>query len=162
LSIIIQNVKFLSHSAHSLRPSSTQPQPAQPVQNTVRGSTRSCSSDDGHNDPRNMLRLELHNKHRISCILLVFLSSPYVHDSRSQDPKISIQPYLDQKNHTAYGSPHFSFVLMRHSRWTRNSRMQHLSTLLWNCDPRQRALRRLCVGNTEVREIAQTEAGGPE
>jgi len=28
------------------------------------------------------------NKHRISCILLVSLSSPYVHDARSQEPKI--------------------------------------------------------------------------
>jgi hypothetical protein len=27
------------------------------------------------------------NKHQISCILLVSLSSPYVHDARSQEPK---------------------------------------------------------------------------
>ena len=40
----------------SLRPSSTQPQPSQPVQNTTCGSTRSCSPDDGHNAARNMLR----------------------------------------------------------------------------------------------------------
>ena len=48
--------QYLSHSAHRLRPSSTEPQPAQPVQNTICGSTRSCSPDDGHNDARNMLR----------------------------------------------------------------------------------------------------------
>jgi len=36
--------------------SSTQPQPAQPVQNTICSNTRSCSPDDGHNDARNMLR----------------------------------------------------------------------------------------------------------
>jgi len=42
--------------AHSLRPSSTQLQPAQPVQNTIRGSTRSCSPDDGHDEARNTLR----------------------------------------------------------------------------------------------------------
>ena len=28
------------------------------------------------------------NKHQISCILLVSLSSPYVHDARPQEPKI--------------------------------------------------------------------------
>ena len=44
------------HRAHSLRPSSTQSQPAQPVQNTTCGNTWSCSPDDGHNDARNMLR----------------------------------------------------------------------------------------------------------
>ena len=44
------------HSAHSLRPTSTQPQPSQPVQNTICGSAHSCSPDDGHNDARNMLR----------------------------------------------------------------------------------------------------------
>jgi len=33
------------------------------------------------------------NKHRISCVLLVLsLSSPYVHDSRSQDPKNIVEP----------------------------------------------------------------------
>jgi len=37
-------------------PSSTQSQPAQPVQNIICGSTQSCSHDDGHNDARNMLR----------------------------------------------------------------------------------------------------------
>ena len=31
-------------------------QPSQPVQNTICGSAHSCSSDDGHNDVRNMLR----------------------------------------------------------------------------------------------------------
>ena len=31
------------HSAHSLQSSSTQPQPAQPVQNTICGSAQSCS-----------------------------------------------------------------------------------------------------------------------
>ena len=57
-------------------PSSTQPQPAQPVQNTICGSTQSCSPDNGHNDARNMLRQKFDNKHQISCILLVSLSSP--------------------------------------------------------------------------------------
>jgi len=47
---------YCSHSAHSLRPSSTQPQPAQPVQNTICSNTRSCAPDDGRNDTRNMLR----------------------------------------------------------------------------------------------------------
>ena len=42
--------------AHSLRPSSTLPQPAQQVQNTICSNTGSCSPDDGHNDARNMLR----------------------------------------------------------------------------------------------------------
>jgi hypothetical protein len=42
--------------SHSLRPSCTQPQPAQPVQNTICNNTRPCSPDDGHNDARNMLR----------------------------------------------------------------------------------------------------------
>ena len=45
----------LSHSTHSSRLSSTQPQPAQTVQNTICGSTQSCSPEDGHNDARNML-----------------------------------------------------------------------------------------------------------
>ena len=76
------------HCAHSLRPSSTQPQPAQSVQSTIRSSTQSCAPDDGHNDARNMLREKFDNKHRISCILLVSLSSPYVHDARLQEPKI--------------------------------------------------------------------------
>ena len=69
-----------------LHPSSTQPQPSQPVQNTICGSTHYCSPDDGHNDARNMLRY-FDNKHQISCILLVSLSSPYVHDARSQETK---------------------------------------------------------------------------
>ena len=43
-------------SAHSLRPSFTQPQPSLPVQNTICGSAHSCSPDDVHNDARNMLR----------------------------------------------------------------------------------------------------------
>jgi len=34
-------------SAHSLRLSSTKPQPAQPVQNTICSNTQSCSPDDG-------------------------------------------------------------------------------------------------------------------
>jgi len=45
-----------SHSAHILRPCSTQPHPVQPVQNTIGSNTRSCSPDDGHNDARNILR----------------------------------------------------------------------------------------------------------
>ena len=40
----------------SLRPSSTQPQPSLPVQNTICGRAHSCSPDDGHNDARNILR----------------------------------------------------------------------------------------------------------
>ena len=51
----------------------------------------SCSPDDGHNDARNMLRQKFDNKHLISCILLVALSSLYVHDARSQQPKICTQ-----------------------------------------------------------------------
>jgi len=47
------------------------------VQNTKCSNTWSCSPDDGHNDARNMLRYKFDNKHRISCILLVYLSSPY-------------------------------------------------------------------------------------
>ena len=37
-------------------PSSTQPQPSQPVQNTICGSAHSFSPNDGHNYARNMLR----------------------------------------------------------------------------------------------------------
>ena len=70
-------VRLPSHSANIVRPSSTQPQPAQPVQNTICSSTRSSSPDDGHNDARNMSRQKFDNKHRISCILLVSLSSSY-------------------------------------------------------------------------------------
>ena len=40
------------HSAHSLHPSSTQPQPSLPVQNTICSSAHYCSPDDGHNDAR--------------------------------------------------------------------------------------------------------------
>jgi len=40
----------VTHGAHSSHPSSTQPQPAQPMQNTICGSTQSCSPEDGHND----------------------------------------------------------------------------------------------------------------
>jgi len=54
MQLIESNSNF--HSEHSSRPSSTQPQPSQPVQNTIRGSAHSCSLDDGHNDARNMLR----------------------------------------------------------------------------------------------------------
>jgi len=48
--------RTVSHSEHSSRSSSTQPRPAQPMRNTIRGSTRSYSPDDGHTDARNMLR----------------------------------------------------------------------------------------------------------
>jgi len=78
---------YCSHSAHSSRPSSTQPQPAKPVQNTICGNILSCYPDDGHNDARNMSRKTLNNKRQINCILLLSLSSPYVHDARSQEPK---------------------------------------------------------------------------
>ena len=83
--VTVRTVNF--HSAHSSRPSSTQPQPSQPVQNFICGSAHSCSPDDGHNDARNMLRQKFDNKYQISCLLLVSLSSPYVHDARSQEPK---------------------------------------------------------------------------
>jgi len=48
--------KLCALCVHSLRPSSTQPQPGQPEQNIIRSNTRSCSPDDRHNDARNMLR----------------------------------------------------------------------------------------------------------
>ena len=48
------------------------------VQKTICSNTRPCSPDDGHNDARNTLRQKFDNKHRISCILLVYLSSPLV------------------------------------------------------------------------------------
>ena len=63
------------------------------MQNTTCGSAHSFSPDDGHNDARNMLKLKFDNKHQISYILLVSLSSPYVHDARSQEPKIRITYY---------------------------------------------------------------------
>ena len=81
--------------AHSLHHSSTQPQPSLTVQNTICGSAHSCSPNDGHNDARNMLRQKFDNKHQISCILFVSLSSPYVHYARSQEPKI--MPVVSQK-----------------------------------------------------------------
>jgi len=80
----------LCEGAHSSRCSSTRPQPTtdyNPRQNNICSITRSCSPDDGHNGARNMLRQTFDNKHRISCILLVSPSSPYVHDARSQEPK---------------------------------------------------------------------------
>jgi len=62
--------------AHDAAPHNhSQPQSAQPVQNTICGSTWSCSPNDGHNDAQNMLRQKFDNKHQISCILLVSLSS---------------------------------------------------------------------------------------
>ena len=62
------------------------------VQNTICGSAHSFSPDDGQNDARNTLRWKFDNKHQISCTLLVSLSSPYVHDARSQEPKIYLYP----------------------------------------------------------------------
>ena len=47
---------FCGAGTEGLRPSSTQPQPSQTVQNTICGSAHYCSPDDGHNDARNMLR----------------------------------------------------------------------------------------------------------
>jgi len=64
------------------------------VQNTICGSAHACSPDDGHNDARNTLRQKFDNKHQISCILLVSLSSPYVHDARSQEPKKKVKIML--------------------------------------------------------------------
>jgi len=75
---------------HNAVHSSTQPQPAQPMQNTICGSAHTYSPVDGLNDARNILRQKFDNKYEISCILLVSLSSPYVHDARSQQPKISL------------------------------------------------------------------------
>jgi len=40
--------------------------------------SQAVCTDDGHNDARNKLRQKFDNKHRISCILLVYLSSPYI------------------------------------------------------------------------------------
>ena len=56
--VTVQNSNLHTvHTAHDADPHNySQPQPAQPVQNTICGSTRSCSPDDGHNDARNMLR----------------------------------------------------------------------------------------------------------
>ena len=71
----VHSVKL--HTAHDTAPNNhSQPQPAQPVQNTACSSTRSCCPDDGHNDARNMFRQKFDNKHRISCIWLVSVSSP--------------------------------------------------------------------------------------
>ena len=39
-------------------------------------------------DAQNMLRQTFDNKHQISCILLVSLSSTYVRDAQSQESKI--------------------------------------------------------------------------
>jgi hypothetical protein len=55
--------KLCAHSAHSLCPSSTRPQPAQ-TGVTACVCKQSCSPDDGHNDARNML-LNQENKHQI-------------------------------------------------------------------------------------------------
>jgi len=45
------------HTAHGAAPHNhSQPQPAQPVQNTICSNIRSCSPDDGHNDAQIMLR----------------------------------------------------------------------------------------------------------
>ena len=60
------------------------------MQNTIRSYTQSCSTEDGLNIARNMLIYKFDNKHQISCIFLVSLSSSYVHDLRSQEPKIFV------------------------------------------------------------------------
>ena len=94
------------HAVHDAAPHNhSQPQPAQPVQNTICGSTRSrsYSPDDGHNDARNMLRYKFDNKHRISCILLVSLTSPYVHDARSQELKTFFPIHLRNTAVVTYG-----------------------------------------------------------
>ena len=67
-----QQYTLKEHSALSSRPSSTQPQPAQPVQNTKCGSAHACSTDDGHNDVRIMLRQKFDNKGEISLHLVGF------------------------------------------------------------------------------------------
>jgi len=66
----------LSHSAHRSCSSSTQPQSAQSVQNTICSSTRSCVPDEGHNDARNMMREKFDNKYQTTCNSLVSLTSP--------------------------------------------------------------------------------------
>ena len=67
----------LRPSAHSLRPpSSTRPQPAQPVQNTICGNTQFYSPEDGHNDVRNMLRYTTEINFRLVASFW-FLSLPY-------------------------------------------------------------------------------------
>ena len=81
---------LLTTQLHKTTANHSQPQSTTaytPRQNTACSITRSYSPDDGHNDARNMLRWKFDNKYRISCILLVSLSSPYVHDARSQKPK---------------------------------------------------------------------------
>jgi len=52
------------HTAHDTAPHNHS-------QHNQCSSTRSYSTDDAHNDARNMLRWKFDNKHRISCILLV-------------------------------------------------------------------------------------------
>jgi len=48
---------IIKRTAHDAAPHNhSQPQPAQPLQNTICGNIRSCPPDDGHNDARNMLR----------------------------------------------------------------------------------------------------------
>ena len=65
------------------------------VQNTTCGSAHYCSPDDGHNDARNMLR-KFDNKHQISCILLVSLSSPYLYSVVCKQVEHVIAGYLRQ------------------------------------------------------------------
>ena len=78
------------HSAHSSPSSYTQPQSAQQVQDTTCGTAHACSPGDGHNDVRNMLWQKFENEQEITCNFLVSLSSTYVHDSWSKEPKISL------------------------------------------------------------------------
>ena len=42
------------------------------LQNTICGNTRSCSTDGGHNDALNMLRLKFDNKYVIKFLIFVF------------------------------------------------------------------------------------------
>ena len=76
-------------TAHNADPQDhSQPQLAQPVQNTICSRIRSYSPDGGHNDARNMLRKRFSND-EIRCIVFVLSLHPtqYIHDARSQESK---------------------------------------------------------------------------
>ena len=74
--LVLLAVVLWSQDAICVRPSSTQPQPSQTVQNTIRVNAHSCSPDVGHSVAQNILKQEFVDKHQISCILLISLPSP--------------------------------------------------------------------------------------
>ena len=89
------NPKFLSVVCLNmlrgpLCPSSGEQDCAEPVQNRICGNAQSCSPEDGHNGARSMLRQTTERNFGLvaSCR---FISLPYVHDARSQKPKISFR-----------------------------------------------------------------------